>query len=93
MAILLLIAFTIIIDIFSQKIWLQLLIDNGLNPMIAYMGFANLLWSILVLTGWSPLIVEMTSAPEKGFFRGLVYTLTLGCIVSFSSRFRLFLRT
>ncbi|PSB28788.1 DUF5009 domain-containing protein [Chlorogloea sp. CCALA 695] len=93
MAILLLIALTIIIDIFSQKVWLQLLIDNGLNPMIAYMGFANLLGPILVLTGWNPLILEMTSTPEKGFLRGLVYTLTLGCIVSFFSRFKLFLKT
>lgn len=93
MAILLLITLTIIIDIFSQKVWLQLLIDNGLNPMIAYMGFANLLWPVLVLTGCEPLILEITSTPEKGLLRGLVYTLTLGCIVSFFSRFKLFLRT
>lgn len=93
MATLLLIALTIIIDIFSQKVWLQLLIDNGLNPMIAYMGFANLLWPILVLTGCEPLVLEMTSTPEKGLLRGLVYTLTIGCIVSLFSRFKLFLRT
>lgn len=93
MAILILIALTIIIDVFSQKICLQFLIDNGLNPMIAYMGFANLLWPILVLTGGEPLVLEMTSTPEKGLLRGLVYTLTLSCIVSLFSRFKLFLKT
>jgi hypothetical protein len=48
MAIFMLIGLTIIIDVFQKRWWLQLFIDNGVNPMIGYVGFANILWPILV---------------------------------------------
>lgn len=94
LSILLLIALTVFIDIFKQKIWVQLFIDNGINPMIGYVGFANIIWPILVLNEWEPVIIEMTSTePLKGFLRGVSYTLVLACIVSLFTRLKLFLRT
>ncbi|MGL5060199.1 MAG: DUF5009 domain-containing protein [Microcoleus sp.] len=94
MAIFLLIGLTIIIDVFHQKRWLQLFVDNGLNPMIGYAGFANIIWPILVLTGWETPIINWTSTePLMGFFRGFAYTAILALIVVIFTRLKLFLRT
>lgn len=94
MAIFMLIGLTVIIDVFHKKRWLQLFIDNGLNPMIGYAGFANIVWPILVLTGWEPQIIEMTStSPFLGFLRGFAYTAIVALIVVAFTRFKLFLRT
>ena len=94
MAIMLLILMTVFIDVFKQKFWMQLFIDNGVNPMIGYVGFANIIWPILILNQWEPVIVEMTSTePLKGFLRGFAYTFALACIVSIFTRLKLFLRT
>ena len=62
MAILLLIALTIIIDILSPEKWLRFLIDNGLNPMIAYIVFANLLGDWRHLRGDSQVVPEVWAA-------------------------------
>ena len=94
LAIFMLIALTIFVDFFKQKFWLQLFIDNGVNPMIGYVGFANIIWPILVLNGWEPLIVRMSSPdPMKGFLRGFAYTLGVALIVMVFSRLKIFLRT
>lgn len=94
MAIFLLIGLTVIIDVFRKKWFLQLFVDNGLNPMIGYAGFANIIWPILVLTGWETRIINLTSAdPFMGFLRGFVYTAILALIVAVFTRFKLFLRT
>ncbi len=93
MAIFILILLIIIIDVFKRQLSLQLLIDNGMNPMIAYVAFANVLWPILVLSGWNDQINQMTSTPVAGFLRGVVYTLIIAGFVSLFTRLKLFLRT
>ncbi|MEG4800927.1 DUF5009 domain-containing protein [Microcoleus sp. ARI1-B5] len=94
MAIFLLIGLTIIIDVFHKRWFLQLFIDNGVNPMIGYAGFANIIWPILILSKWEPMIVEMTStSPFMGFLRGFGYTAILALIVVVCTRLKLFLRT
>lgn len=94
MAIFLLMGLTIIIDVFQRKSWLQLFIDNGVNPMIGYVGFANIVWPILVLNKWEPAIIEMTTTdPFMGFLRGFGYTTIVALIVMGFTRLKLFLRT
>lgn len=94
MAIFWLIGLTIIIDVFQKRWWLQLFIDNGVNPMIGYVGFANIVWPILVLNEWEPAIIEMTSTnPFMGFLRGFGYTSIVALIVMVFTRLKLFLRT
>ena len=94
MAIFLLIGLMIIINVFQKKWFLQLFIDNGVNPMIGYAGFANIIWPILVLNQWEPVIIEMTSTdPLMGFLRGFGYTAILALIVVVFTRLKLFLRT
>ncbi len=51
--------------------------------MIAYVISANLLLPIFKLTGWDEEITQMTQTPMLGLFRGLIYTLIVGLIVSF----------
>jgi predicted acyltransferase len=94
MAIFLLIGLTVIMDVFQKKRFLQLFVDNGLNPMIGYAGFANIVWPIVVLTGWEPAIIEMTATdPFMGFLRGFGYTAIVALIVVVFTRLKLFLRT
>jgi predicted acyltransferase len=92
-SIFILIALIVIINIFQQKRWLQLLIDNGKNPMLAYVAFGNLLWPILELTGWQRQIDEMTKTPWPGFFKGLIYTSIIAILVSLCTRLKLFWKT
>lgn len=88
-----LILLTIIIDVFQKKKWLQILIDNGQNPMIAYVGFANLVWPILVLTRIDSWFIQNAKSPVFGFVKGLIYTSLVACVVSFCTRKKLFWRT
>ncbi len=93
LAIFLMIAFTIVIDIFNKKRWLQLLIDNGQNPMIAYAGIQNLILPLLALTMLDQLLQSITPTPWLGFLRGLFMTLVLALAVSFFARRKIFWRT
>ncbi|VXD15192.1 conserved membrane hypothetical protein [Planktothrix serta PCC 8927] len=92
-AIFLLIILTILIDSFDQTLWFQLFIDTGKNPMIGYLAFANLLWPILELNGWTPKIEALTNTPFLGFLRGLSYTLMIALFVSLCTRLKLFWKT
>jgi predicted acyltransferase len=94
LAIFMLIALTILVDYFKKKAWVQLFIDNGVNPMIGYAGFANIVWPILVLNQWESQIIEMTANnPIGGFVRGFMYTTIVALIVMIFTRLKLFLRT
>ncbi|MBD2356997.1 DUF5009 domain-containing protein [Tolypothrix sp. FACHB-123] len=92
-AIFLLMIFTILIDIFGQNKWLQLLIDNGQNPMIAYVAFANLLWPILQLTGMEDWIIANTTTPVMGVVKGIATTLPIALFTSLCTRLKLFWKT
>ncbi|MDY6782126.1 MAG: DUF5009 domain-containing protein [Cyanobacteriota bacterium] len=92
-SIFLLVILIIVIHIWNQKGGLQIFIDNGKNPMLAYVAFGNFLWPILELTGWQNQIIEMTQAPILGFFRGLTYTTIVAILVSLCTRLKLFWKT
>jgi predicted acyltransferase len=90
-ALFLLIALTTLIQFFHWRPWL--LIDNGQNPMIAYVAFANLLWPILQLTGLEDWLLEITNSPIMGAVKGLIYTLPIAFLTSAFTRLKLFWRT
>ncbi len=92
-AIFLFMILTILIDSFHQTFWFQLFIDTGKNPMIGYLAFANLLWPILELNGWSLQIEALTNTPFLGFLRGLSYTIIIALFVSLCTRLKLFWKT
>jgi predicted acyltransferase len=93
LAICLLIAFSIAIDVFKQRRPLQLLIDNGQNPMIAYAGINNFITPVLALTGLGGLLSRFASTPWLGFGKGLFITLLMALAVSLLTRRKIFWRT
>ncbi|HPN39439.1 MAG TPA: hypothetical protein PL041_13640, partial [Melioribacteraceae bacterium] len=93
LAIFSLIAFIIIIDILKNGKYLDILIKNGQNPMIAYAGISNLIPPILGLTGLADLLNIMVINPWMGFVKGVIITLMLGIIVKYFTKYKIFLRT
>jgi predicted acyltransferase len=93
LAICVLIGFSILIDVFRQKRWLQLLIDNGQNPMIAYAGINNFITPVLALAGADNLLAHFATTPWRGFWKGVIITLLMAVTVSFLTRRKIFWRT
>jgi predicted acyltransferase len=92
-AICVLIGFSILIDVFRRKRWVQLLIENGQNPMIAYAGINNLVIPVLGLTTANVLLSSLVSSPWRGFVHGAIITLLLALSVSFFTKRKIFWRT
>lgn len=93
LAICVFIGFSILIDVFQQKRWLRLLIDNGQNPMIAYAGINNFITPVLALTGGAALLTDFATSPWRGFCKGAIITLLMALTVSFLTRRKIFWRT
>ena len=89
----LLIAFSIVIDRFQRRRWVQLLIDNGQNPMIAYAGINNFITPVLFLTGGMAALSHLETSPWMGFLRGLIIILLMAVAVSFLTKRKIFWRT
>jgi hypothetical protein len=87
------IGFSILMDVFQQKRWVRLLIDNGQNPMIAYAGINNFIIPVLVLTGVNTWLTQFATSPWRGFWEGACITLLLALTVSFLTRKKIFWRT
>lgn len=100
LAIFLLIAFIIIIDVWRKK-WFNLLVYNGQNPMIAYCSNGNFLMPIFFLTNFIPVLDAIENffkriiapSPWIGFCRGFLITLLVAYIVSIFSKKKIFWRT
>lgn len=93
LAICTLIFFSIVIDVFKKQKFVNLLIENGQNPMIAYAGVNNFIIPFLYLTGLIKLLNLMAITPWLGFIKGLIITFLLSLFVSFCSRLKIFWRT
>jgi predicted tellurium resistance membrane protein TerC len=87
------IGLSILIDVFQQKRWLALLVDNGQNPMIAYAGINNFIAPVLALSGMNELLSKFVTSPWRGFWNGLFLTLLMAVTVSFLTRKKIFWRT
>ncbi len=92
-AICLLIGLSILIDIFRRKRWVQLLVENGQNPMIAYAGINNLVIPVLALAGADRLLSRLAVTPWLGFVRGTIITLLLALSTSLFTKRKIFWRT
>jgi predicted acyltransferase len=93
LAICVLIGFSILIDVYGRRRVVQLLIENGQNPMIAYAGINNLIIPILGVTSLNGLLGRFDSSPWLGFIHGGIVTLLLALSVSFFTRIKIFWRT
>jgi predicted acyltransferase len=89
----LMVGFIVVIDVLKKKRWLQLLIDNGQNPMIAYVGSGLFIVPLLTLTGIHGRLQEWLPGPWWGTLRGVLYTLLLALMVQLLTRRKIFWRT
>ncbi len=87
----LIIAFGILIDIFKVKKGTTLLVENGQNPMIAYVGYSNLILPIIGLVGIVEYINQLP--PGWGLIYGIASTLVIAFIVKGFTKLKIFLRT
>ncbi|HIK30560.1 MAG TPA: DUF5009 domain-containing protein [Oscillatoriales cyanobacterium M59_W2019_021] len=92
-SIFILILFEIAIEKFQLASKLQILIDNGRNPMIAYVGFGNLILPLLNLTDLQQKIADLNLSIELRVILAIFYTFILAAIVSKLTQFKLFWRT
>ncbi|MEA5519642.1 DUF5009 domain-containing protein [Limnoraphis robusta] len=89
---LLLSTFVYLFDVLKLK-RAQWLIQNGQNPMIAYVAFANIIWPILALSGLEVYINSMTHTPILGFLRGVLYTSLVALITKLFTTQKIFWKT
>jgi len=66
---------------------------NGQNPMIAYAGISNLIPPILGITGLANVLQLMVVDPWTGLIKGIIITLLLGVMVSYFTKYKIYLRT
>ena len=88
-----LISFSIISDYWKKSKYVNLLIENGQNPMIAYIAGSNFVMPILALTGLSTFLNYMLINPWLGFLKGLIFTLLAALVTSFLTKKKIFWRS
>ncbi len=93
LAVALMIAFFIMEKVLGLRKWIQVLIDNGQNPMLAYVAGTNLLTPVVTLTYLDQGLQKIFIGPWPGALKGLIVTSLLALAVSFFTRKKLFLRT
>jgi predicted acyltransferase len=93
LGIMVLLAFFIIIHVMHRRDSLQLLIDNGQNPMMGYVGYGMLVLPIIGLTRLKYTVESAEPSPWVSFAWGVLLTLAVAYIVRFFTRRRLFWRS
>lgn len=88
-----LISFSIISDHWRKSKYVNLLIENGQNPMVAYIAGSNFVMPILALTSLSTLLNYMLINPWLGFIKGLIFTLLAALVTSLFTKNKVFWRS
>lgn len=81
------------IDLLRGSRVLDLLVDNGQNPMIAYAGMQNFVLPILALTGVHEFLLSITADPWPSVLRALGYMVILALLVAWLTRRKIFWRS
>lgn len=97
LAVFMLIAFTILIDLLKKQSWAQLLIYDGQNPMIAYTGRWTFVLPVLYLSHFNPMLdkidTHFAAHPWVGFGHAVVSTVIIALFAALFSRKKIFWRT
>lgn len=88
-----LISFSIISDYWKKSRYVNLLIENGQNPMIAYIAGSNFVMPILALTGLSSILNYLLINPWLGFLKGFIFTLLAALVTSFFTKKKIYWRS
>jgi hypothetical protein len=87
------IIFSILTDYIKKPKYVGLLIDNGKNPMIAYVAGNIFVMPILSITTLSTYLNYLTISPWLGFIKGLIFTILVAVVTSYFTEKKLFWRT
>ena len=87
------IAFSILTVDFKKSRYVNLLIENGKNPMIAYVAGNIVVLPILSITSLTTLLNTMTVYPWLGFVKGVLFTTLVALVTSYFTKKNLFWRT
>ena len=87
------IAFSIVIDVFRRGRYVSLLIENGQNPMIAYIAGATVVLPVMALSGIDSLIAAIPPAPWVGLAKGIFITAMVAFLTGCFTKKKLFWRT
>jgi predicted acyltransferase len=93
LAIMMLIALTILIDVFQKRKWFNLLITSGQNPLVAYAGVNSLVPPVIGLLGVEAVINNFTPTPWLGALRGAFMTYLVALAASVCAKRNIFLKT
>lgn len=88
-----LIFFMVVIDVFRGKRWVNLFIESGQNPLVAYAGINNLIRPLLGLTGLGALLDMAFVTPWLGVIKGFFVTTLVSFSASLFTKAKVFLRT
>ncbi len=86
-------AFSIVFEYFQSKKGFGLLLDNGKNPMIAYVSASNLVQPLLGLTSLGLVLNHLLINPWLGFLKGVILTLLAAWATSLLTRKNIFWRS
>lgn len=93
LAVFMITGFTMITDYLKKPGWLQLLIDNGQNPMLAYAGGTNLLTPLAGLLFIDSFLSGFLNTPWLGVLKGILLTLMLAYMVRIFTHYKIYWRT
>lgn len=84
---------SILLDKFKLSNKLHLLIANGQNPMVAYIGGSHVVMPILALTSANILLQKIFYTPWLGAVKGVIFTLFVALLTAFFTKKKFFWRT
>jgi predicted acyltransferase len=93
LAIFILVALVIVMEMLRKPRWLQLLVDSGQNPMIAYVGYGMLVLPLLGLSGIKNAFESREPTPWVAFAWAVIVTVMVAYVTRFFTRRKLFWRT
>ncbi len=93
LAIFVLIALTVLIDVLNYKRSMRFMIDCGQNPLVAYVGGDILIAPIFGLTGLSFVLRILTPTPWLGLIGDAVIVYLVALVTVAFTRKKIFLRT
>ncbi|MBI9071044.1 MAG: DUF5009 domain-containing protein [Melioribacteraceae bacterium] len=85
--------FSIIIDYLGKGKFVNSIIENGQNPMIAYIAGHTLITPVLALTNLNSLLNYLAINPLLGFLKGVIFTSFVIMFTSYCTKRKLFWRT
>jgi predicted acyltransferase len=91
LAVFVLSALYILIDILDKKKFSILLIDCGRNPLAAYAGLNNLVFPLLMLLHIKVILDYIFTTPWMGVIEGMIITFFLALLTRLFTRYKIFL--